>query len=112
MTHIASKQQPQYTNEQLQGLVGKHLLVGITRYNLEGQVALLEQFHGTISRVSLEDGVVIKLMNSDQERTIPPDFSCMEMARAGQYRLANTGEIVEDPDYIATWDVYPQGYKR
>ena len=111
MTQAPSKQQPVYTNEQLQGLVGKHLLVGITHHNIEGQVASLEQFHGTISRVSLEEGVAIRLNGSNQERIIPPDFSCMEMARVGQYRLANTGEVVEDPDYIATWSVYPKGYK-
>lgn len=111
MTLNSLKPEPDYTEEELQALIGKRLLVGITHYNSENTVVSLEQFHGVISRIGLNEGIVIKLNGLSEERTIPPDFSCLEMARPGQYRLTNSGEVVEDPDYIATWNVYPKGYK-
>ena len=31
------------------------------------------------------------------------DLSSLKAAPAGEYRLRGTGEIVRDPDYLATW---------
>ena len=103
--------QPDYTEEELQALVGKRILVGITHCNLKGATVSLEQFHGIISRITLRDGIVIKLHGTNELRTLPPDLSPVEIAPPGQYRLTNTGEVVEDPDYMAMWTVYPKGYK-
>jgi len=38
-------------------------------------------------------------------RSLPPDLRSLKPAPAGEYRLRATGEIVRDPDYLATWVV-------
>jgi len=74
-------------------------------------VESLEQFHGIIDRVNLQEGLVLKLHGSDKERRLPPDLTRLEPAKPGQYRLKATGEIVLDPDFTVMWTVYPKGYK-
>ena len=37
--------------------------------------------------------------------TLPPDLRPFQPAPAGSYRLRSTGEVVLDPDYLATWTI-------
>lgn len=105
------KPKTDFTEEEAKTFIGKHALVGITHRSLEDKVVSLEQFHGTIVRLSPREGLVIKLNNSNEERIIPPDISRLEMARPGHYTLKKTGEVVIDPDYTVMWTQYPKGYK-
>lgn len=100
-----------FTAEQAAACVGKHLLVGITHRNLDGAVDSLEQFHGTIDRVNLREGLVLKLHGSGEEKHLPPDLSRLEPAEPGEYRLKTTGEVVLDPDLVVMWTLYPKGYE-
>jgi hypothetical protein len=36
---------------------------------------------------------------------LPPDGRAFEEAPPGEYRLRSTGEVVIDPDYLATWTI-------
>ena len=98
-----------FTEEQVRELIGKRILVGVTHRNMNDEVASLEQFHGTVDRISRDEGLVLKLPTGG-ERIIPPDLSRLEPASAGKYRLKATGETVVDPDFTAMWTVYPKGY--
>jgi hypothetical protein len=111
MNNAGSKANLAFTEEEASSFVGKRVLVGMTHCNLESVTVSQEQFHGTIDRINLKEGIVIKLNNSNDERTLPPDISKLLAARSGQYRLRATGEVVEDPDYTVMWTVYPKGYK-
>ena|SRR5882672_4840607 len=111
MTNTWTDQTVVSDEEKAQKFVGKHLLVGITHHDAEGKPTSLEQFHGIIDRISLKEGIVVKLHGSNAERSIPMDFRSFHGARPGGYKLRNTGEVVEDPDYIANWNIYPKGYK-
>lgn len=111
MTEANGKPKADFSEDEARVFIGKHVLVGITRCNEEGTAVSQEQFHGVIDRISLEEGIVIKLKDSEEERTLPPDVSRMQRAAAGEYRLRSTGEVVKDPDYITTWTIYPRGYK-
>lgn len=92
---------PDYTEEELQALVGKSILVGVSyktpKAGLNG-----EQFYGTISRIGFKEGIAVKLNSTNAERIIPLDFSDFELARPGKYTLTNTGEVIEDPYYTIT----------
>lgn len=100
-----------FTPEQVASVIGKHLLVGLTHRSLDDQVVSLEQFHGTIDRINLQEGLILKLYASGEERSLPPDLSRLEKANAGEYRLKTTGEVVVDPDFTLMWTIYPKGYK-
>ncbi|MDR3352465.1 MAG: hypothetical protein LBO00_05575 [Zoogloeaceae bacterium] len=86
-------------------IIGKHLLVGVTRKNHQGEVVSLEQFHGEIIRASQEEGIVIRLAGSADEWSMPPDLSNLEPAPPGNYRLKASGEVVVNPDFLSTWAV-------
>ena len=100
-----------FTAEQVYAVLGKRVLIGVTHRTLDDEVASLEEFHGVVVRVNLDEGLVLKL-STGSERTIPPDLSRLEPAFPGEYRLKSTGEVVVDPDFTAMWTVYPNGYRE
>lgn len=87
--------------------VGSTVLVGITYDEPEGE--RLSQFFGTVMSVNAREGITLRLEGSraDEVYTLPPDLRPFFPARAGSYRLRETGEVVNDPDYTATWAITP-----
>lgn len=90
-----------------ESLIGKYLLVGITRRNRNEEIISIEQFHGPILRINMKDGLVIKRADTKEEMSLPPQLEHYEDAAPGEYRLKSTGEVVVDPDLVASWTVYP-----
>jgi hypothetical protein len=86
-------------------LVGKAVLVGITDVDAEGIELGRRQFHGRIIEIDPRKGVTIQLAGSEGTYTLPPDFRAYRAADPGIYELRSTGELVEDPDLLATWIV-------
>lgn len=84
-------------------LVGRLLLVGITYYTNDDQIVEQKQLYGTVSQAS-EKGVCIK-QKDGSEYWLPGDLSSTNKARPGEYTLRSTGEVVINPDYLATWNV-------
>lgn len=108
MTEYTSEHwEPYFDEEEAKTIIGKHLLVGVTHCNHNEEVTGIEQFHGEIVRASREEGVVLRLSGSGEERWVPPDLSRLQPAAPGNYKLKGTGEIVVDPDLLSMWTVYP-----
>ena len=61
-----------------------------------------EQYHGTIIRLSLEEGIVIQTA-SGTEKALPPDLRSVLGTRSGPYRLRSTGEVITDAELQSTW---------
>jgi hypothetical protein len=85
MTETSQDWQPYYDEDEARLLIGKRILVGLTRRNSADEVLGYEQFHGRIIRVSEAHGIIVLVHNSDQERWLPPDLS-----RSSRHHLANT----------------------
>jgi len=62
--------------------------------------------HGTVESAS-QDGIKLALKGErdGQTWTMPADPSAITPAQPGKYQLPETGEIVENPDFICTWMV-------
>jgi len=84
--------------------IGKHIIVGITYEDSEGNVEERIQFHGTIIQAN-KKGILIRKHNSDEIFTLPPDIGSIEKAEKAIYKLHSTGEEVINPDYKTTWTV-------
>ena len=84
--------------------IGKHALVGLTYVNADGTVRKQVQLHGRITAVD-ETVVTMRLHGSDEEITLPPALEAFEPAEPGEYRLRTTGEVVVDPDLLASWTI-------
>ena len=89
-------------------LVGRTMLVGITLLNPSGEQHT--QCHGRVTMVERNRGVFMRLEGTrdGEEYSLPPDLSAITPAQPGSYRLRLTGEVVEDPDYLATWTIHPR----
>jgi len=107
MSTSSEEWRPYFDENEAQILVGKRLLVGVTHRNHDEEVTRREQFHGEVVRATKSGGIILRLNDSTEERALPPDLSVIEEADPGEYRLKSTGELVINPDYVATWTVYP-----
>lgn len=94
---------PQHISD-LRELIGKSVLVGITRVDHKGKVISHQQFHGRVE--SRDDDLVhIRLAGNGEDLTLPPDPSAFTRARPGRYQLRSSGEVVVDPDFTSSWTV-------
>lgn len=82
-------------------ILNKTLLVGITYYTHDEQYIEQKQFWGKVVEVTNEQ--IILLQNNGETFSLPPDLSSTKPAPLGEYKLRSTGEVVVNPDYIATW---------
>lgn len=84
-------------------LLGKILLVGITYYTHDNEFIEQKQFYGTVTQA--DEHAVCITMKNDTEFVLPPDLSSTKRARPGEYKLRSTGEVVVNPDFLATWSL-------
>ncbi len=89
-------------------MLGKTMLVGMTYADPQGD--RVEQFYGQIVSVDPKQGVCMQLAGSRSGEVfrLPPDVRNVWPATPGSYKLRSTGEIVENPDYTATWTINPR----
>lgn len=87
----------------LRELLGKSVLVDITLLDHKDELLSEHQFHGRVD--SLDDGLVHFRPGSGEGFFLPPHPSAFVKARPGKYRLRSTGEVVVDPDFIASWTI-------
>jgi hypothetical protein len=101
--------EPSFDQELANSYRGKYILVGVTYLDPSGNVSSQVQVHGVIESASARDGIQIALRGvcEGQLWTMPPALDAIHPATRGRYTLRTTGETVDDPDLLATWDVYP-----
>lgn len=85
--------------------IGKYVIVGLTYEGSDGQPLRREQLHGRIAFVDPMQGfcVVLEGVKLGMVYWMPPDLQQFRAARAGEYRLRSTGEVVVQPDLLANW---------
>jgi len=84
--------------------MGRHVLIGFTYVSAEDVVESQEQHHGLVVRCD-ESGVAVDPWGGGELITLPPDLRPFRTAPPGEYRLHSTGEVVVDPDFIASWTI-------
>lgn len=85
-------------------LLGKVLLVGITFYTQDNEYIEQKQYHGIVTEAN--DRILRMRIGDGSEITLPPDLSSTKRAHRGEYKLRSTGEVVVDPDFLATWNLF------
>jgi hypothetical protein len=87
-------------------IIGKHVLVGMTYVDNNGDPIEQKQRHGVIVSAD-EDGVYVCPPDSEEPFWLSPHLESFQEAEGGDYRLRETGEIVSDPDLLATYTIQP-----
>ena len=100
-------EKPEWDQSVADSLMGALILVGITYHETGG--SRLEQIYGTVVSLDEVEGITLSLegRRSGDIFRLPPDLTNICPANPGSYRLRQTGETVEDPDFTATWEVTP-----
>lgn len=93
------------TEEQAKVLIGKHILVSVAYINSNGSVVKREGFHGKALRANLEEGLVIALNGTSDEKAVELILDKLTIARPGEYTLKETQEVITDPDYTLQVDI-------
>jgi hypothetical protein len=85
-------------------LVGKTVLIGITRLDHDDELIEKTEKFGRIASVDPNDGIKVDV-GEPELFTLPPNPEYFNDARPGVFRLRSTGETVEDPDLTTIWTI-------
>ena len=86
--------------------VGKYILVGVRYLDSSGKPLQTQQMHGVIESAT-RDGISISLRGArfGQSWNMPPVLASIRPAAPGRYVLDESGEIIESPDLLASWEM-------
>jgi hypothetical protein len=86
--------------------VGRTIIIGLTYLDHAGNLVEQRQLHGEVIS-AYRKGIVIALAGkyAGQTWNMPPALESIRGAPAGEYRFRETGEVVVDPDLMATWTI-------
>ena len=98
--------EPPWSEARARSLVGKRIIIGITRLDADGNPLGQEQLHGEVVGVNAKDGVAIRIAGRADLYWLPPHLGAFHSAPPGEYRFRATGEVVVDPDLMSTWTVH------
>jgi hypothetical protein len=85
-------------------LVGKTVLIGITRLDHDDELIEKTEKFGRIVSVDQHSGIKVDV-GEPELFTLPPTPENFNDARPGVYRLRSTGETIEDPDLTTIWTI-------
>jgi hypothetical protein len=97
-----------WDQEEADWLRGKSVLVGITWLEPDNKTVKAQgQYHGRIVAADKQNGFKIECEGTwaGQTMGLPPDLRAFRPAKPGEYKLQSTGEVVTDPDVLATWTI-------
>lgn len=84
-------------------LIGKVILIGVTYVDKDDNLLDRKQWWGIVEGASSDIGIRVALKNSSDPCTLPPDLNAIRRAPPGEYRLKESGQIIQDPDFLTTW---------
>jgi hypothetical protein len=87
-------------------LIGKHILVGLTYLDHNGDVARQLQLHGLISCVG-DHTLQFERADGKGDFSIPFDGVLPAGQPDAVYTLRATGEQVTGVDYVVSWTIHP-----
>jgi len=94
----------------LADVVNKTCLVGLSYFNLQGELLKQNLITGSVTAVDAEMGITLQLQQkadgSAADFILPANLSCWFSAPKGEFHTSQEGVKVQDPDYLVTWDVH------
>ena len=97
---------PEFDEGLARSYVGRTIIIGLTYLDHAGNLLEQRQLHGVVGSASRE-GILIALAGRYAGETwnMPPALESIRTAPPGEYKFRETGEVVVDPDLMATWAI-------
>ena len=99
---------PDWDDERARWLIGKVVLVSLTRVASDG-VTILDkgQFQGVITSAERSVGILIagRGPSAPEATMLPPTTKPFLDAKRGTYRLKPSGDVVTDADLTVVWTI-------
>ncbi len=109
----------------IEDTLGKSCLLGLSYFNIEGELLKQTLLAGKVIAVDKEMGISVQLIatkdknsqNSNDKNKqatfiIPTDLSCWFTAPKGEFHTSDSNNKITDPDYLVTWDIYQSKDKQ
>ena len=97
-------------NLQFEDLLNKVMLIGITEVH-NGELVQETQYNGTVV-FAKENKKIEILLDDGSKYSIPPQLNNVMRARKGLYVEQSSGLTIANPDFISTWVIETNDYKR
>lgn len=95
-------------SQQLQIILGKKCVIGLSYFDAAGLLIKQNILAGMVGAVSEEDGITIELTAKEGANSphfiLPADLAGWFAAPPGRYHTS--AGVLEDPDFLVTWDIY------
>lgn len=85
-------------------LPGKSVFVALTFVDVSGELLDQHQTTGTVDRIT-EDGFLLLRQPDGSHFRVPADPEFIRVAEPGEYRVRNSGQRVQNPDFLAMWEI-------
>lgn len=95
----------------LNDLLLKTCVVGVSYFDVDGELMKQNQYCGQVVKVDAEQGISVALRHTDAavpaaDFIVPPNLDAWFKAPPGQYRHPPSGVDIENPDFLVTWNVF------
>ncbi|MDN4501200.1 hypothetical protein QX776_02220 [Alteromonadaceae bacterium BrNp21-10] len=93
--------------KELQDALHKRCLVGLSYFDVNGEMVKQSLLGGTVASVDVENGIA--LVMEDENKTqfiIPANLSCWFSAPKGEFHTSQEGVKMVNPEYLVTWDIH------
>ena len=96
---------------QLNEVLNKTCVIGLSYFDGNNQLLKQNMLAGTVQKVDEENGITIALMGQateqgEQRFSLPSSLAPWFNAPKGVYRNEKGEALIENPDYLVTWDIY------
>lgn len=102
---------------QLDDLLDKTCLIGLSYFNVQGELMKQSQLAGRVVKADEESGISVELQTtqrgSDKDKDqkpavfiLPPTLKCWFIAPQMHFTSEASGIDLENPDYLVTWDIH------
>ncbi|MDX1694418.1 MAG: hypothetical protein R3208_11695 [Ketobacteraceae bacterium] len=93
----------------LSTILNHTVIVGLSYFDSEGNLVSQRQLGGVVIETDQEKGIAIKRHGgSDQYFVLPASLLCWFHAPRGHFYDSESGALIENPDFLVTWDVFQQ----
>lgn len=97
---------PQFNMEGLESMIGKGIIVDLSTFDADDRLVKRRQLYGEVIRVSHDEGIVLKLHDSDEEYILPPDMDSLRKAAPGPHTLDPDGRTIDNADFATNVAVH------